>query len=296
MSALRLSGFGALLALLTGLAEPAQAQTVVRYVHTDALGSVVALTDESRMVVERREYEPYGAQLTPAVQDGPGYTGHVQDAGTGLVYMQQRYYDPTLGRFLSVDPVAARSAGDNFNRYWYANNNPYRFHDPDGRETNPVSGQAEIKDQQILNSPTNPQKGHFGMVRNGGTKLHSGNDIKGSKGAPLVAPVSGRVVQAGYDGKQGGGHVLRIERSTTTADGQKVFVHMSHLNSAPNVKVGDLVVEGQTRVGELGNSGNAKNEAPHVHLSVMVGGQGRTNTVDPQKWFKQNPPPEKKRQ
>jgi len=39
-----------------------------------------------------------------------------------------------VGRFLSVDPVGAdANTGGNFNRYWYANNNPYRFTDPDGR-------------------------------------------------------------------------------------------------------------------------------------------------------------------
>lgn len=114
--------------------QPVQAQSVVRYYVTDALGSVVVVTDESGNVMERREYEPYGAQLTPAVQDGPGYTGHVQDAATGLVYMQQRYYDPTIGRFLSTDPVAASAnTGANFNRYKYAANNPYKFTDPDGR-------------------------------------------------------------------------------------------------------------------------------------------------------------------
>jgi hypothetical protein len=48
--------------------------------------------------------------------------------------MQQRYYDPGGGRFLSVDPVTANgNTGGNFNRYWYANDNPYRFTDPDGR-------------------------------------------------------------------------------------------------------------------------------------------------------------------
>ena len=120
--------------LLACLALPAYAQKTVQYFHTDALGSVVAVTGANGALIERREYEPYGAQLTPAVQDGPGYTGHVQDAATGLVYMQQRYYDPGIGRFLSVDPVTANSStGVNFNRYWYANNNPYKFTDPDGR-------------------------------------------------------------------------------------------------------------------------------------------------------------------
>lgn len=47
----------------------------------------------------------------------------------------QRYYDPILGRFLSVDPVEAKDNGASFNRYDYANNNPYRFTDPDGRDS-----------------------------------------------------------------------------------------------------------------------------------------------------------------
>jgi uncharacterized protein RhaS with RHS repeats len=50
--------------------------------------------------------------------------------------MQQRYYDPGIGRFLSTDPVTANSGtGSNFNRYWYASNNPFRFTDPDGRQS-----------------------------------------------------------------------------------------------------------------------------------------------------------------
>jgi len=108
--------------------------STTKYQHTDALGSPVAVTDANRNVIERSEYEPYGKVLNRPIHDGPGYTGHVEDAATGLTYMQQRYYDPAIGRFLSVDPVTANSGtGANFNRYWYANNNPYRFTDPDGR-------------------------------------------------------------------------------------------------------------------------------------------------------------------
>ncbi|MCF7221520.1 RHS repeat-associated core domain-containing protein [Marilutibacter chinensis] len=106
-----------------------------KYQHTDALGSPVVITDANRTVLERREYEPYGKQLTPTPQDGPGYTGHVFDAATGLVYAQQRYYDDDIGRFLSADPVTPYSNGDTryFNRYWYAAGNPYKYTDPDGR-------------------------------------------------------------------------------------------------------------------------------------------------------------------
>ncbi|NZA26116.1 hypothetical protein H0E84_06935 [Luteimonas sp. SJ-92] len=138
------------LCLLCWLAQPAHAAETVRYIHTDALGSVVAVTDTSGAVIERREYEPYGAQLSPAVADGPGYTGHVQDAATGLTYMQQRYYDPGIGVFLSVDPVTALgNPVGQFHRYRYANGNPYSFIDPDGREAKGGCG-THVKDRDSI--------------------------------------------------------------------------------------------------------------------------------------------------
>ncbi|MGO1070755.1 RHS repeat domain-containing protein [Lysobacter sp. CA199] len=128
-------------AIFAVAASTAHAQTVVEYIHTDALGSPVAVTDVNQNVIERTEYEPYGAQINRPVQDGPGYTAHVSDAATGLSYMQQRYYDPDIGRFLSLDPVAANAeAGASFNRYWYANSNPYKFTDPDGRQAHGPNG------------------------------------------------------------------------------------------------------------------------------------------------------------
>lgn len=122
--------------LLVGLSmvPPVSAQTVT-YIHTDALGSVVAESDASGKVIKRYDYEPYGAVVGGQVTDGPGYTGHVSDAATGLSYMQQRYMDPQLGVFLSVDPVTAyEQPVGQFNRYRYANGNPYRFTDADGRQ------------------------------------------------------------------------------------------------------------------------------------------------------------------
>ncbi|WP_197489942.1 RHS repeat-associated core domain-containing protein, partial [Rheinheimera sp. SA_1] len=69
-----------------------------------------------------------------ALEDKPGYTGHVEDKDLSLTYMQQRYYDPVIGRFYSNDPVGfSADKPMMFNRYAYGNNNPYRFTDPDGR-------------------------------------------------------------------------------------------------------------------------------------------------------------------
>lgn len=108
----------------------------VSFHHPDALGSPVVTTDAAGAEIRRRTYEAYGAIASGSVTSGIGYTGHVNDSDTGLVQMQQRYYDPVAGRFLSVDPVTTSSQdAAMFNRYSYADNSPYVFYDPDGRCT-----------------------------------------------------------------------------------------------------------------------------------------------------------------
>ena len=68
---------------------------------------------------------------------GPGFTGHATDVATGLTYMQQRYYDADIGRLISPDPVGPEEDFiKHFNRYNYAQNNPVRYTDPDGRAVN----------------------------------------------------------------------------------------------------------------------------------------------------------------
>jgi RHS repeat-associated protein len=110
---------------------------VETFVHGNHLGSPVVRSDASGTILEstRTRYEPYGATVAGSFNPtGIGFTGHVNDPEVGMVYMQQRYYDPLAGRFLSVDPVTTDAkTGDSFNRYVYGNNNPYKFKDPDGR-------------------------------------------------------------------------------------------------------------------------------------------------------------------
>lgn len=126
-----------------GIGQPAQAQ-YVEYIHTDALGSPVAVTDSNRVVLEHTDYEPYGKVLNHSVHDDPGYAGHVSDSAIGLGYMQQRYYDAQLGIFISTDPISVESTrAHNFNRYGYANENPYSFKDWDGRCTGSLFANAD---------------------------------------------------------------------------------------------------------------------------------------------------------
>jgi RHS repeat-associated protein len=81
----------------------------VRFQHTDALGTPVAETDALGNITKRNSYTPYGEAFGATAIDGTGYTGHVMDRDTGLTYMQQRYYDTQIGRFMSIDPVEVES-------------------------------------------------------------------------------------------------------------------------------------------------------------------------------------------
>ena len=125
---------------------------IVTYIHTDQLGSPVAETNAAGTLTQRFRYEPFGQSLEANIAQGPGYTGHVADAASGLIYMQQRYYDPVIGRFLSTDPDPVGELGLNFNRYAYVGNNPYSAIDPDGRVVESVNPKMNNKFAQYVNS------------------------------------------------------------------------------------------------------------------------------------------------
>lgn len=113
----------------------------LHYLHADALGSVAALTDGQGKRVSLVRYDAFGhaVERQGEVACRFGYTGREFDSATGLYYYRARYYDPTLGRFLTrdtrpgslYDPVA-------LNAYAYTLNNPLRHTDPMGTTAHPL--------------------------------------------------------------------------------------------------------------------------------------------------------------
>ena len=97
---------------------------------TDALGSVMAQTDEDQTPINWYGYSPYGevAVVGDDEQSPVQYTGRENDR-TGLYYYRARYYDPVLKRFISEDPIGL---GGGVNVYAYVDGNPVSFTDPYG--------------------------------------------------------------------------------------------------------------------------------------------------------------------
>jgi len=113
----------------------ARADTVTYYVN-DLLGSPRIATDSSGNPAPGGDtYLPYGERMGGDLEANKiWYTSRHQDDDTRLIYMGARYYDPVVGRFITTDPKSF--SGDDvhaFNRYAYANDNPYRYTDPDGQ-------------------------------------------------------------------------------------------------------------------------------------------------------------------
>jgi len=134
---------------------PLEPNEYVVFHHHDALGNTVVTTGANGEVLWFEQTDPYGKTLGRRNVRGsglavdpfheeegrsrPGYTGHVRDGASGMTYMQARHYSPDLGRFLSNDPIGVDFGNpQSFNRYAYANNNPYRYVDPDGRLAVPL--------------------------------------------------------------------------------------------------------------------------------------------------------------
>jgi RHS repeat-associated protein len=116
---------------LTSRVDPSQGAA---YYNFDALGSTSELIDPGGNVLNQYAYLPFGQLLkaTGAIGNPFTYVGEfgAMDAGIGLYFMRNRWYDPATGRFTQPDPIAL--AGGDANSYRYVHNGPVDSLDPSG--------------------------------------------------------------------------------------------------------------------------------------------------------------------
>lgn len=111
------------------------------YYLRDALGSVVALTDESGAVARRFIYnDPYGDDVTSQSFGSPPsnnyrFAGEYRDSETGLYKIGERYYYPTLGLWTQRDPMMQAFSPREVNGYGYVGGDPINLTDPTGLHT-----------------------------------------------------------------------------------------------------------------------------------------------------------------
>jgi RHS repeat-associated protein len=121
---------------------------VARYFYLDQIGSRRVVKDGSRAVTDKFSYSAWGEKTHTQGAQGElaSYTGKEYDA-TGLLYFNARYYDPTIGRFITEDPSRKGTGW-----YTYCENNPINRTDPTGLQSPP----GPVQD--ILNAPPTPNE------------------------------------------------------------------------------------------------------------------------------------------
>ena len=108
------------------------------YYVLNAQGDVVRIVNSSRSVVASYTYDPWGKIIsssgTLADINPLRYRGYYYDSETGFYYLQSRYYDPEIGRFINADSYASTDATGllSTNMFAYCENNPAMRIDPTG--------------------------------------------------------------------------------------------------------------------------------------------------------------------
>ena len=120
------------------------------YYVLNAQGDVIALADQNGNLIAKYSYDPWGKLLsvTPngwldeqnayylevAEANPLRYRGYYYDAETGFYYLQSRYYDPEIGRFINADSYASTDATGllSTNMFAYCENDPVNRSDPSG--------------------------------------------------------------------------------------------------------------------------------------------------------------------
>jgi RHS repeat-associated protein len=208
-------------------------------------GTGVVAVEDSIM-----NYKPFGESIEEP-KDDVGFTGHKFDTDLGLSYMQARYYDPVIGRFYSNDPSSFSNV-HNFNRYAYANNNPYKFIDPDGR------------DSFLVGRGLNAAKGLAGYVA-GHLYVVSGAKFAGDTGPNVRYHSFGENGQ-GLTGLLSEGNEGILSKGTTLADVKHWGSLSKGSGSAVNFSKNDALTQ------KLANSAIAevKYEWPSVEVETST--------------------------
>lgn len=171
----------------------------IYYVHTDNLGSIIALSDKLGNLISEFSYDARGNMRNASVwsktnvnQQLPfdrGYTGHEHLQNFALINMNGRLYDPLLGRMLSPDTIVQYPGStQSYNRYSYVFNNPLKYTDPTGCMVDDYFDQlcgeydAEIVFNVAMNRCTIDEAIQIFLIKYGYQNSYSGNRSNGGGG------------------------------------------------------------------------------------------------------------------
>ena len=216
------------------------------FIHGDHLGSTSYLTDERGLPYQFMMYLPYGETMidqrsgvcstpyryTPLARPTRAIAGQELDEMTQLYYYGARYYNPRIGNFMSVDPLA--DAFPSQSPYLYAYNNPIRFIDVDGLygDESEATKQRKAAIDQGLNVGDIYQSGNewgFNIVNGENSYSAFSNDYAGENEfvnstidflkKSVLTVGEGLNISAGYGELQAGAAAMVVPSGVTQVGG-----------------------------------------------------------------------------
>ena len=269
------------------------------WLFSDHLGSTSKVANSSGTLQSQQLYKAWGETryTSGTLPTRYTYTGQYSYATSsandfGLFYYGARFYDNSLGRFVSPDSIIpAPSIPTSWDRYAYSFNRPTVYKDPTGHRP---CGEGETincdgtKNPIAWNNPVKP------MDKGGGydySDTHKAIDLnpdsKNNPNPEIVASSYGTVYSSTgcmanpCEGKtfktnSGYGNMLIIGYNyenlpaniqSNIPTGATLFILYAHLNEPSILEEGDAVVPGQV-IGNVGTSGNS--DGVHLHMELKV--------------------------
>ncbi|WP_460754848.1 polymorphic toxin-type HINT domain-containing protein [Myceligenerans cantabricum] len=181
--------------------------TLIADHHGTPLASVPN-TDWATETVIRHHTTPYGAARSADQLPGDHrFLGKTRDTSTGYTLVGARWYDETLGRFLTVDPIMDLTDPQQWHGYTYANNTPVTLSDPAGLEPrewhgegNPMPDPGDVTGRDDDGAPrTGGSGGSSGAGSSSGADSGGGDASGPSGGSETVADTTGTTASSCYD-------------------------------------------------------------------------------------------------
>jgi RHS repeat-associated protein len=258
----------------------------VSYYHADALGSTRLVTSSSGSVVFADNYQPYGLDNgTPTGSETYKFTGKPVSQTTGLYYDYSRWYDPSIGRFISQDPFPGHlSRPQSLNPYVYVLDSPTSLTDPAGASPwyvdlleslgpeNDILNIAQhftgVNTDQLVGSTLGPQAQEIftgSRMLSGGAFLASGIVAGAGIIAPAIFGTSGAtIVTTGISG-------CTIEEGACQAGADTLVKDLSDVGETQSIQLSQHALDRLPRIVSAFNLVD-KNEAADLVRSVATGG------------------------
>lgn len=235
-------------------------------------------------IVQRTQYYPFGLpwseyknpEAQPYKYNGKEF---IEMHGYNAYDYGARYYDATIGRWETIDPLAEKSYS--VSPYIYCANNPINRIDPDGMREWPVNKTYKGHTRSHENNYGTPRANHKGVDINIGSS-------KDDLGAPVFATHDGTVTRVASitngDTDPGG---TRVKITSANGEVSTYYMHLGGVTKG--LKVGSPISEGD-QIGTIGGSGDGSptRYTPHLHYELSKNGArvnpatSPTSLIDPQ--------------